>query len=121
MTSAHGARKTISESSSGGLGAQPPALVRRPTASPRPRVPPSPRRRREACAVEWHARPGAPASVPGQHDRNQIGGSPFAEPEPLALLDRDDWFACLDRRRLKFVEDPGKPWCDLQSRQVRPG
>lgn len=61
-----------------------------------------------------------PACQPGQPDRIRIGGSPFAEPEVLDLLDWLDWFKYFDKRKLKFVYDPTKAWCDLQSRNVRP-
>ncbi len=60
-----------------------------------------------------------PACAAGQPDRIRIGGSPFSEPEELDLLDWEDWFAAFDDRRLKFVYDPNKSWCDLQSRNVR--
>jgi hypothetical protein len=61
-----------------------------------------------------------PGCLPGQPDRIRIGGSPFAEPEELELLDWEDWFVAFDKRQLKFVYDPTKAWCDLQSRNVRP-
>lgn len=61
-----------------------------------------------------------PACLAGKPDRIRIGGSPFAEPEPLDLLDWEDWFQQFDQRRLKFVYDPNKGWCDLQARDVRP-
>lgn len=61
-----------------------------------------------------------PACVPGQPDRIRLGGVPFNEPEPLDLMDWDDWFDAFDKRGLKFVYDPNKGWCDLQSRNVRP-
>ena len=61
-----------------------------------------------------------PACLPGQPDRIRIGGSPFAEPEELELLDWDDWYAAFEKRQLKFVYDPTKGWFDMQSRNVRP-
>jgi len=61
-----------------------------------------------------------PACLPGQPDRIRIGGNPFAEPEEMELLDWEDWFAAFNSRNLKFVYDPTKAWCDLQSRNVRP-
>ena len=60
-----------------------------------------------------------PGCAPGQPDRIRICGCPFGEPELLDLLDWDDWFSCFDQRQLKFVYDPNKAWCDLQSRNVR--
>ena len=61
-----------------------------------------------------------PGCAPGQPDRIRIGGSPFNEPEPLDRVEWVDWFKHFDQRRLKFVYDPSKSWCDLQSRNVRP-
>ncbi len=61
-----------------------------------------------------------PACLPGKPDRIRIGGSPFAEPEQLDLLDWNDWFTTFDQRKLKFVYDPSNAWFDLQSRNVRP-
>lgn len=61
-----------------------------------------------------------PGCVPGTPDRIRLGGVPFNDPEPLDLLDWEDWFKAFDARQLKFVYDPNKGWCDLQSRNVRP-
>ncbi len=61
-----------------------------------------------------------PACLPGKPDRIRIGGSPFAEPEQLDLLDWNDWFVAFNQRKLKFVYDPSNAWFDLQSRNVRP-
>lgn len=61
-----------------------------------------------------------PGCMPGKSDRIRIGGSPFAEPEVLDLMDWTDWFRQFDKRRLKFVYDPSNGWFDLQSRNVRP-
>ncbi|MBI1337639.1 MAG: hypothetical protein GC164_11825 [Phycisphaera sp.] len=61
-----------------------------------------------------------PGCLPGQPDRIRIGGSPFGEPEELELLDWDDWGKAFNERKLKFVYDPNKAWCDLQSRNTRP-
>ncbi len=61
-----------------------------------------------------------PGCMSGQNDRVRIGGSPFAEPEHLELVDWDDWFVQFDKRQLKFVYDPSSGWFDLQSRNVRP-
>jgi len=61
-----------------------------------------------------------PGCTPNQPDRIRIGGCPFNEPELLDLVDWPEWLKHFDQRRLKFVYDPSKAWCDLQSRNVRP-
>lgn len=61
-----------------------------------------------------------PGCLPGQSDRVRIGGCPMRDPELLDLVDWEDWFEFFDKRRLKFVYDPTKAWCDLQSRDTRP-
>jgi hypothetical protein len=60
--------------------------------------------------------PGCP---PGSPDRPKIGGCPYIEPEELELLDWDEWFAAFDARNFKFVYDPTKGWCDIQSNNVK--
>ena len=60
-----------------------------------------------------------PGHVPGQPDRIRIGGSPFAEPEALELMDWEDWYEMFEQRQLKFVYDPNKAWFELASRIVR--
>lgn len=61
-----------------------------------------------------------PGCAPGQPDRIRIGGCPYIEPEALDLLDWEDWYEAFNARKLKFVYDPTKGWCDLQSRNTKP-